>query len=251
MPNRSSEAPAPAYRALAAELRQDLLGKRFDDGRRLPTEAELADLHKVSRQTVRRAMQDLVAEGYIYRVPGRGTFATQREGQYLRQFGSIEDLLSFSIDTELEVVSPLQRRVSVEAASRLRLESDTVMAVTYRRIFDGTPIGQTTVFLPPAVGALLQDSPELTTPGATSTSAATIIGLLAPHLDVPIVEADQSITVDHATPAVAEVIGCAVGQAVLRIDRVYLNEAGAPTELSVGYFHPEHYTYRVRLRRGS
>jgi DNA-binding GntR family transcriptional regulator len=36
---------------------------------------------------------------------------------------------------------------------------------------------------------------------------------------------------------------------VLRIDRLYLGAGGDPVELAVSYFHPEHYSYRVRLRR--
>jgi DNA-binding GntR family transcriptional regulator len=36
---------------------------------------------------------------------------------------------------------------------------------------------------------------------------------------------------------------------VLRIDRQYCDEAGHPVELAVSFFDPEHYSYRVRLRR--
>ncbi|CAM4179901.1 GntR family transcriptional regulator [Lederbergia lenta] len=40
----------------------------------LPTEAEFCRLFKVSRTTVRTALQQLTVEGYIYREQGRGTF---------------------------------------------------------------------------------------------------------------------------------------------------------------------------------
>ncbi|MFC4855206.1 GntR family transcriptional regulator [Actinophytocola glycyrrhizae] len=66
----------PAYRQLARTLRNALVQGRYRDGVRLPTEAELADEYKVSRQTVRRAFHDLVADGLVHRVRGRGTFAT-------------------------------------------------------------------------------------------------------------------------------------------------------------------------------
>jgi GntR family transcriptional regulator len=42
---------------------------------------------------------------------------------------------------------------------------------------------------------------------------------------------------------------CEQGQPVLRIDRQYCDEAGRPVELAVSFFDPEHYSYRVRLRR--
>src|SRR5271166_4910554 len=83
------------------------------DGRQLPTEEQLAASYSVSRQTVRRAMQDLVSEGIIYRVAGRGTYPVAERDGYVNHFGSVEELMALSLDTECEVVSPLQRRVDV------------------------------------------------------------------------------------------------------------------------------------------
>lgn len=127
----------PAYQRLSRELRQQISAGTYRDGIQLPTESELAQHHGVSRQTVRRAFHDLVAEGIVYRVPGRGTFVTENSGRYLRHLGSIEDLMNLSRDTTMEVVSPLQRRVDIEAASRLRLDTDVVYTVVFRRIHEG------------------------------------------------------------------------------------------------------------------
>src|SRR5262249_25523839 len=92
-----------AYRVLSGRLRREIASGRYRGGVRLPTESELSQEHNLSRQTVRRAFQDLVAEGIVYRVPGRGTFATEPDGRYLRQLGSIEDLMNLSTDTTMEV----------------------------------------------------------------------------------------------------------------------------------------------------
>ena len=156
------------YAVVAREVRDRILHGDYADGRRLPTEAELAERHGVSRQTVRRAFQDLVAEGMVYRVPGRGTFVTRRDGAYLRQFGSIDDLMGLSVDTRMDVTVPLRRLVDVAAASRLRLPGDVVHSVTFRRSHDGMPFCLTTVSVPPAVGAVLAAVPELTAAGASS-----------------------------------------------------------------------------------
>jgi len=236
----------PAYAQLARQLREAVEAGRYSDGTRLPTEAELAEQHRVSRQTVRRAFQDLVADGIVYRVPGRGTFANEVGRRYRRQLGSIEDLLALSADTVMEIVTPLRRGVDIDAASRLRLDTDLLYSVVLRRVHDATPFVLTTIHLPDDIAAHVLDAPELQ---AGASSRNTVIGLLEPHLDSPIVEAAQSITVASASEQVAAELNCAVGDPLLRVDRLYSNAEGLPAELSVSYFLPEHYTYRVTLRR--
>lgn len=198
---------------------------------------------------MRRAFQDLVAEGVVYRVPGRGTYARET-GRYLRQLGSIEDLMSLSQDTTMEVLRGLTRRVDIQAASRLRLDDDVVHTVVFRRLHgppgQGVPFVSTTVHLPPSIARHIAGDDALQT-GAVSTH--TVIGLLEPHLDTPIAQAAQSITVAPADEAVAGAVDCAEGHPMLRVDRLYSDDADRPVELSVSHFLPEQYTYRVTLRR--
>jgi DNA-binding GntR family transcriptional regulator len=237
--------PEPAYQVLRQRLRGEIAAGAYPEGVRLPTESELVAEHGLSRQTVRRAFQDLVAEGVVYRVPGRGTYANRG---YLRQLGSIEDLMSLSEDTTMEVLQGLSRRVDVAAASRLRLDHDVVYTVVFRRLHDGVPFVVTTVHLIESVARLVLDSTELAD-GAVGTN--TVIGVLEPHLDHPIAEAAQSITVAPADELVAQALGCAPGHPMLRVDRLYSDTTGTPVELSVSHFLPEQYTYRVTLRRSS
>jgi GntR family transcriptional regulator len=236
-----------SYLSLAREVRKQILQGRYADGRRLPTEAELSAQYQVSRQTVRRAFHDLVSEGMVYRVPGRGTFAAPRDGTYVRQFGSIDDLMGLSADTRMDVITPLRRQVDVNAAGRLRLPGDIVYTISFRRSHQETPFCLTAVSLPPEAGQALASAGELTAEGATSE--VTVIGLLDSRLEAPIAEAEQSITVALADDKASGALGCAVGHPLLRIDRLYLDSGGTPVELAVSHFLPELYSYRTHLRR--
>jgi GntR family transcriptional regulator len=236
-----------SYKKLADQLRGRLEQGEFANGVRLPTEAELAQRHHVSRQTVRRAFQDLVAERRVYRIPGKGTFASSDNRRYLRQFGSIEELMALSLDTRLQVVEPLCRRVDVGVAGRLRLSEDAVFYVKFLRVHAGVQFCLTTVYLTPEVGSRLTSVKELTTPGLASD--ITVIGLVDATLKSPIATAQQSITAAAATEEHAALLGVDKGSALLQIDRLYFDADDRPVELAISHFVPKHYSYRTTLGR--
>ncbi len=243
-PGRPSE---PGYRRLARLLREQVLAGDFADGAALPTELGLAQQHRLSRQTVRRAYLDLVAEGLVYRVAGRGTFATPEGSRYRRRFGSVDDLMNLTLDTEMEILRPLGGSYDASAAQRLGLTGRSLYSVTFSRSHLGSTFCRTQVFLPPSVGAALeQDTPLLR---AGERSRETVIGLIEAG-GTAIQEAEQAISAVPATARPAAVLGCAVGAPLLHIERLYLDGSGRPVELAVSDFLPEHYTHRLRLSRG-
>lgn len=244
------QSATPAYRALADELRKAIGEGRYPAGAQLPTELELAATYDVSRQTVRRAFSDLVSQSLVYRVRGRGTFAipTSNPDSYLRSFGSIDELLALSEDSCLETTTPFALRADVDAAGRLRLDSDQVLSGEFRRIHSGGAFCITAVYLPPDLLSVAKREPALFKPGAHTRD--TIIGLIDKYTDRRVFGAHQSISAATA-PEHAEIIGCKPGAAVLRVDRLYYDREGAFVELAVSYFNPDMYTYRVNLRRAS
>jgi GntR family transcriptional regulator len=238
---------AVAYRTLAARIRTAIRDGEYADGRQLPTEEQLTASYAVSRQTVRRAMQELVSEGIIYRVAGRGTYPVAEEDRYVNHFGSVEELMALSLDTECQVVSPLQRKVDVEVAGRLRLPSDEIFTVTLVRLHADIPFCFTSVYLPTRIGRLLTDVEDLSAPGGRSR--LTVIGLIDARMTGSIAAAEQSISAAGAPEAAAGYLGRAPGEPLLRIDRLYFDEQEDTVELAVSYFDPERYSHRVRLRR--
>ncbi|WP_323746918.1 GntR family transcriptional regulator [Catenulispora pinisilvae] len=69
-------APAhePKFQVIADRLREEILGGAYRPGSRLPTERDLARGCSVSISTVRRAVDDLVAESLVVRRQGSGTY---------------------------------------------------------------------------------------------------------------------------------------------------------------------------------
>jgi GntR family transcriptional regulator len=239
----------PAYKSLAGSLREEIHSGAFPPSRRLPTDAELGEKFRVSRQTVRQAFGELVTEGLVYRVPGRGSFAIGTPGdvKYLRSLGSVEDLMALAEDTELEVISPFTQAVDVAAAGRLRLPTDEVSRIAFRRHHDDVPFCLTTTYLPPHLGARIADDSRIGSVGARSR--VTIIGLLEEMTDTPIAGAHQSISATVADAGEAELIGCKPNDVLLTIDRIYFDAQGRYVELAVSSFNISRYSYRLELRR--
>jgi DNA-binding LacI/PurR family transcriptional regulator len=64
----------PMYLQLLNQIREQIVSGKWEPGRQLPTEAELASELNISRVTVRQALQAAVDEGLVTRTAGKGTF---------------------------------------------------------------------------------------------------------------------------------------------------------------------------------
>ena len=93
--------PVPLYHQVYSALRREMDAGRWKSGDRLPTERELGEFYGCSLVTVRRALDELVREGQIYRVRGRGTFVS--ESPVERQ---LAELTSFTAEMAVRGLKP-------------------------------------------------------------------------------------------------------------------------------------------------
>ena len=67
----------PRYHQIAKYLREEILKEEFLPGDKLPSEKRLCDYFKVSRITVRQALDSLQNEGLIFKKQGLGAFVRE------------------------------------------------------------------------------------------------------------------------------------------------------------------------------
>lgn len=72
------EGKTPVYLQLAEILRQAVRRGDYPPGRAIPSESRLMQEHGLARETVRKAVRVLAAEGLVEVVQGRGVYVTER-----------------------------------------------------------------------------------------------------------------------------------------------------------------------------
>jgi GntR family transcriptional regulator of arabinose operon len=94
--------PQPLYLQLTEYLRRQITTGVWRPNDRLPPEVELAAQFDVSRGTVRQAMDLLVNQGLLQRIPGKGTFVTSVSARTRSQLiGIVVPYLRDSLITEV------------------------------------------------------------------------------------------------------------------------------------------------------
>jgi len=228
----------PRYLQIAEALRREIKG----EGERIPSEHALCAKFRVSRPTVRQALDVLVQEGRLYRHAGRGTFATAAAGndRRLRVIGSIDDM-ALGGETWFKQLSREMAPVPANIAQVLRLPpGSSAYRISGIRHADSGPFQHVTVWLPPAIGAALTDE---------DLSNTSMLALIERHLGSQIKFLEQTVDAALAPRSVAELLQLRPRSPLLLFERIYFAANGEPVEYALTYQTGRRYPYRVGLSR--
>jgi GntR family transcriptional regulator len=108
--------PTPVYFKFQMMLQKEIENGRWAPGQIIPPERALAETHRLSVGTVKKAILNLVNEGYLYRIQGKGTFVagmtlqpeSLRYYRFLQDFNDEEVELQIKL-LELKVVKGIDR----------------------------------------------------------------------------------------------------------------------------------------------
>ena len=96
MPAAKDELTQPEllYQTVENDILKKIVSGELPGGSQIPTETELCKQYKVSRITVRRAVQNLIDQNLLYRLRGKGTFVNPSKLTLKRGTSTIFNLSS-------------------------------------------------------------------------------------------------------------------------------------------------------------
>jgi GntR family transcriptional regulator len=143
--------PLPLYYQLKEKLLKKIKNGEWKSGQKIPPEAELCELYKLSRITVRKSIEELVRDGYLVRFQGKGTFvASVSFEQKLSKFYSFsEALLQKGKKEQVKMLSFSAENADDAAARQLSINPDEkIFRVVRLRSVDNTIYALETSYIP-------------------------------------------------------------------------------------------------------
>ena len=233
----------PRYLQIAEDIRRELRG----EGEQISSEHALCARYKVSRPTIRQALDVLVQEGRIYRHAGRGTFSTAVTGDpRMRVIGSLDDMMALAEENWFKLISREVVRVPPNIAQALKLPPGSLgYRVVGVRHSENGPFQHVTAWIPEAVGRGIAEE-DLT--------KSSLVAAIERHLDVEVKFLEQVVDAALAPRHVAELLQLRPRTPLLLFERTYIAANGSAVEHAVSYQTSRRYPYRVILsqadRRG-
>lgn len=229
----------PLYLQISDLLRERIHSRGWVEGQALPNEGDLAREYGVSVGTMRKALEQVEAIGWISRRQGRGTFVANPEATSARRLNPFFNRDGHVLPESVEVRSIATRTVLPEEAESLSLDEDeTVVSVVTVRKTDG-------------VLALYDDMaiPSRLVPGLVESIAAEPQSFASYRSDygLLVTSVKEAIKAAALPDEVATALGLPAASPALLTRRLSLDADGEPIDICVRYAVAIEAEYRVEL----
>jgi GntR family transcriptional regulator len=225
--------PTPLYRQLKERLLRELeVGERQPHSQ-LPSEREWVKRLGVSRITVRQALMELVQQGYLYTVPGKGFFVGEKKKAH-----ELNAFLSFTAASEGRGETPSNKilearivRATVAMAHDLEISPGAeVVRLKRLRLTSDVPV-------------MVQESllPHARCPGLLERDLTTLslFAALQDDYRLKLVRAETTISARLADKSEKKALGLEDPPVVLVVDQLSFASDGLPVERTTSITHPD------------
>ena len=233
------------FRPLYAQIRDGLIARisagEWAPGDAIPAETALAAELEVSQGTVRKALDQLCADGVLRRSQGRGTFVAEQTPELANfRFFRLTDRTGERVVPELARQTVSQRTASEAQAASLGLASGALVHVIDRlRLIDGVRAILEDVVVPDALMPGLDGDRDL--PNALYPYYQSRFG-------ISVLRTQEQLSAVSADEVQARRLQVPVGTALLRVRRTAFDLTGRAVELRTSHFVTDSHSFSVSLQ---
>ncbi len=245
MPELEHDRPMPLYLQIKGWIQEQIRQEVWPEHYKLVNEIDLADGLGVSRGTVRRAISELINEGMLVRIHGRGTFvASKRLEQPLaeRLVAFSEDLISRGIPFETQVLVQSVIQPSERIASLLSVRPGGKVFFLQRV----RCVGQAPLIL------LHNYVVHAHCPGIEQIDFTRyrLFEVLEGRYGLRLDWGRRTFEAQAATPEIAAHLGISDCDPVMKLEQIVFLDDGSPIELSDVWLRGDRYRLMATVRRG-
>ncbi|WP_329460125.1 GntR family transcriptional regulator [Streptomyces sp. NBC_01497] len=233
-------ARVPKYYRLKRHLLD--MTRTMPPGTPVPPERTLAAEFDTSRTTVRQALQELVVEGRLERIQGKGTFvAKPKVSQALQLTSYTEDMRAQGLEPTSQLLDIGYVTADENLAGLLEITTGgRVLRIERLRLASGEPMAiETTHLSAKRFPALRRSLVKYT---SLYTALAEVYGV---RLD----RAEETIETSLATPREAGLLGTDVGLPMLMLSRHSVDQRGEAVEWVRSVYRGDRYKFVATLER--
>lgn len=228
--------PVPYHAQVYDALQKLIAGGSLRAGEQLPGEPKLCLVFGVSRTVIRQALEQLLRDGLITRVMGKGTFVAEpkiHEGLVGSLTGFYEDMVKQGYVPVSKTLKQQCAAANEKIATHLQIEVGTsVVEIRRLRYVNNTPIQLVTTYLPEKL------CPSLLHVDFTHQS---LYAHLRTVCNLHIASGKRIIEAVLANKEESKLLEIPVGSPLIMLDSVSYLEDGTPLE----YYHAVHRSDRA------
>ncbi len=234
----------PLYRAVKRALLGAIEGGAAEPGSTLPNETALSAALGVSIGTLRKAVDELVAEHILVRRQGRGTFvATHDSARFLFQFFHVERSDGLRVAPQVELLAFERVKLDEPDAESLGLRpGEPALQIENRLALQGRNVVHDRLLLPAALYRGLTEKRLRERPG-------TIYQLYQSAFGITVLRAIERARAVACDRAVARVLGLSASAPVLQVRRTALTFGDKPVELRISTIDTTRHDYVQTLNQ--
>jgi GntR family transcriptional regulator len=234
---------SPLYERVESVLAGDIADGSLPAETQLPSEDGLVERFKVSRTTVRKAIQNLAERGLVEVRRGKGTFVTQpKVTQELTELtGFVEDMQTLGRTPTTRLLDKRIVAADELVAHHLALAPGALVVRLQRvRLADRVAMSFDETYLPRDLGEQVAEN---------DLEAEPVFALLENKYDTPLVEAEYKLEAAAAGLVVAQALQVPVGSPIFLIERTSYTTGNRPVDYERLHYRGDLVRFVTRLAR--